>query len=161
MVLLYYIILYYIILYYIIIGPSSYIRLVVDRNVVMRRILVKVTLSLNLIANHARHYTCTSTNQCPHHTGASGAVSHPGRSISKKIAPIPTQQDAGWTAESFRTLASIGEKVWEHYWVFWGVLNYNLQSNHKKMKCEGQVAQIDKSKNSNKRVWTVHGNIWV
>ena len=39
-VLLYYIILYYIILYYIVMGPPSYMRSVVDRNVVMRRIPV-------------------------------------------------------------------------------------------------------------------------
>ena len=99
-------------------GPPSYMRPVVDRNFVMRRILLKVTLSLNLIAKHTRHYMCTSTNQCLHHTDAGGADSHPGRSISKKRASIPTQKDAGWTAESFRTLASIGKKVWEHYSVF-------------------------------------------
>ena len=40
-IILYYIILYYIILYYIIItGPPSYMRSVVDRNVVMRRVTV-------------------------------------------------------------------------------------------------------------------------
>ena len=38
-IILYYIILYYIILYYIM-GPPSYMRSVVDRNVVMRRIPV-------------------------------------------------------------------------------------------------------------------------
>jgi len=39
-IILYYIILYYIILYYNLMGPPSYMRSVVDRNVVMRRIPV-------------------------------------------------------------------------------------------------------------------------
>ena len=39
-IILYYIILYYIIPYYIITGPPSYMRSVVDRNFVMRRIPV-------------------------------------------------------------------------------------------------------------------------
>ena len=43
-IILYYIILYYIILYYIITGPPSYMRSIVDRNVVMR----------GMIATHAR-----------------------------------------------------------------------------------------------------------
>jgi len=67
-------------------GPPSYMRPVVDRNVVMRRIPVKVTLSLNLTASHSRHYSWPSTNQSLHHTGASGAASHPGCSISEKRA---------------------------------------------------------------------------
>jgi len=93
-IILYYIILYYIILYYlyIIMGPPSYMRSVVDRNVVMRRIPVKVTLSLNFIANHARHDMSSSTNQSLHHTDGSGAASHPGRSASEKRAPIPTHR---------------------------------------------------------------------
>ena len=120
-IILYYIILYYIILYYIM-GPPSYMWSVVDRNVVMRRIPVKVTLSLNLIANHTRQYKWTSTNQSLHHTDPSGAASHPGRPIPEKRAPIPKQQDAVWTAEGFYTLATIGKKVWEHSWDFYVLL---------------------------------------
>ena len=71
-IILYYIILYYIILYYITMGPPSYMRSVVDRNVVMRRILsynIRVrTTTVTIISNMFRHVPLQHFNAIRHST---------------------------------------------------------------------------------------------
>ena len=54
-IILYYIILYYIILYYYLVEPLSYMRSVVDRNVVMRRIPVIISSLISHIPVGAGH----------------------------------------------------------------------------------------------------------